>query len=110
MTMLDEFLEPLDHGVWEVTVPRGRVTTPLPAAWALSRINVPSPGTLASYRNGRYHAHETATEWRVHLDRYDPKEHPVLHLADDAPLLLMISDTFMTLIMETRRSSIRDPA
>ena len=37
-----------------------------------------------------------SAEWRVHLDRYDPKVHPLLHLVDDAPLLLMISDTFMT--------------
>jgi len=43
----------------------------------------------------------------VHLDRYDPEVNPVLHLVDDAPLLLMISDTFMTLIMDTRRSEVR---
>jgi uncharacterized membrane protein HdeD (DUF308 family) len=78
------------------------------SGWELSALNVPSPGTVASYRKGRYHCHETATEWRVHLDRYDPKIHPFLHLADDAPLLLMIADTFGTLLQETRRGGSRD--
>lgn len=52
--------------------------------------------------------HETKTEWRVHLDRYDPKVNPLLHLVDDAPLILMISDTFMTLITETKRAEMKD--
>ena len=51
--------------------------------------------------------HETATEWRVHLDRYDPKIHPIMHLVDDAPLVLMISGTFIALLMGTRKT--RDP-
>ena len=63
---------------------------------------MPSPGTLASYRKENYHLHETATEWRVHYDRYDPKQHPFLHLIDDAPLLLMIGETFLTLVMTAR--------
>jgi drug/metabolite transporter (DMT)-like permease len=41
-------------------------------------------------------------EWRVHLDRYDPASHPLMHIADDAPLLLMIGSTFVTLLMDTR--------
>jgi hypothetical protein len=69
MTRLDEFLEPLHHGVWEVAVPKDSVTEPLDSGWEKSKINVPSPGTIDSYRKGQYHVHETATEWRVHLDR-----------------------------------------
>ena len=110
MTRLDDLLEPLDQGIWEVVVPKGEVTEPLDPAWKKSRINVPSPGTIASYRKGRFHVHETRDEWRVHLDRYDPDVHPLLHLIDDAPLLLMISDTFMTLIIDSRRDRSRDTA
>ncbi|HEU17517.1 MAG TPA: hypothetical protein ENO06_02160, partial [Methanolinea sp.] len=65
-------------------------------------LNIPSPGTIASYRKGLYHVHETTTEWRVHLDRRDPKVHPVWHLIDDAPLLLMIGGTFRALFMDVR--------
>lgn len=110
MTRLDDYLGPLDRGVWEVAVPKETVTEPLGPAWKRSRLNVPSPGTIASYRNGRYHVHETKEEWRVHLDRYDPTVHPFLHLVDDAPLLLMISDTFMTLVLDTRRRDVQDTA
>ena len=59
---------------------------------------------------GRFHVHETKTEWRVHLDRYDPQKNPLMHLVDDAPLLLMISDTFMTLVMDTKRTEIKKTA
>ena len=45
------------------------------------------------------------TEWRVHWDRYDPKEKPLLHLLDDAPLLLMLSGTFVALLMDVRKGS-----
>lgn len=108
MTGLDDFLEPLSQGVWEVVIPKDMVTEPPGTGWKKSKINVPSPGTLACYRKARFHAHETKTGWRVHLDRYDPEVHPLLHLVDDAPLVLMISDTFMTLIMNTRRSEIKN--
>ena len=84
--------------MWEVAIPKESVTVPLDAGWKKSALNVPSPGTIASYRKGQYHVHETKDEWKVHLDRYDPDEHPVMHLLDDAPLLLMIGDTFITLI------------
>lgn len=102
MTRLEEFLGPLDQGVWEVAVPKEAVTEPLDDAWKRSRINIPSPGTLASYRKGNYHLHETATEWRVHYDRYDPAHHPLLHLIDDAPLILMIGETFLALVTDAR--------
>ena len=105
MTRLDDFLSPLHHGVWEVVVKKSSVTEPLDADWKRSTINVPSPGTIASFRKGQYHVHETRTEWRVHLDRYDPKKHPLLHLVDDAPLLLMIADTCGTLITHIRKPS-----
>ncbi|HPW09871.1 MAG TPA: hypothetical protein PK154_02025 [Methanoregulaceae archaeon] len=105
MSSLDEFLGPLHHGVWEVEIPIESVTEPLDQGWEVSRINIPSPGTIASYRKGKYHVHETATQWRVHLDNHDPKHHPILHLIDDAPLLLMIGDTFGTLIATTRKKT-----
>ncbi len=102
MTRLDDYLEPLQHGVWEVAVAKDSVTDPLDKGWAKSALNLPTPGTIASYRKGQFHVHETATEWRVHLDRYDPKRHPVLHLVDDAPLVFMIGGTFLALIMDTK--------
>jgi uncharacterized membrane protein HdeD (DUF308 family) len=102
MARLDDFLEPLHQGVLEVPVPKGAVTEPLDPGWVKSPINVPTPGTIASYRKGRYHVHETATEWKVHLDRYDPKKHPVMHLVDDAPFIMLITDTLLALLMETR--------
>lgn len=110
VTRLDDFLEPLSQGVWEVIIPKETVTEPPDSGWHTSAINVPSPGTLGSYRKGRFHVHETKTEWRVHLDRYDPRKKPLMHLVDDAPLILMISDTFMTLVMDTRRTEIKNTA
>lgn len=108
MPRLEDFLEPLNEGVWEVAVPKESVTDPLGPDWKKSDINVPSPGTITSYRKGQYHVHETADEWKVHLDRYDPEKHPVMHLLDDAPLLLMIGDTFVTLISDIRRNETAD--
>lgn len=108
MTKLDDFLEPLHQGVWEVALLKDTVTESLDTGWKKSGINVPSFGTIASYRKGRFHVHETKTEWRVHLDRYDPEKNPLLHLIDDAPLFLMISDTFMTLILDARRGEIQN--
>jgi uncharacterized membrane protein HdeD (DUF308 family) len=105
---LDDFLAPLHQGVWEVVVPKESVTEPLDPEWEKSSVNVPSPGTIASYRKGQYHVHETRDEWRVHLDRYDPKDHPLLHLVDDAPLLLMIGGTVVALAQDTRKGKIRD--
>ncbi len=100
MTTIDDYLQPLHNGVWEVLIHKDDISEPLSDTWEKSPVNVPTPGTVASYRNGQYHAHETKTEWRVHLDRYDPKVHPVLHLIDDAPLFLMISETIITLFSE----------
>ena len=102
MSKLDEFLEPLHHGVWEVRIPKESVTEQLDNGWEKSAINIPTPGTIASFRKGQYHVHETETEWRVHLDRYDPKIHPILHLVDDAPLLLMIAGVVVTLLRSSR--------
>jgi uncharacterized membrane protein HdeD (DUF308 family) len=105
---LDDFLEPLHNGVWEVEVPKESVTEPLDPGWKRSAINVPTPGTVASYRKGRYHVHETATEWKVHLDRYDPAVHPVMHLVDDAPLIFMIAATFVALVDDVWRTHPED--
>ncbi|MCP1662669.1 MAG: hypothetical protein D5R99_05305 [Methanocalculus sp. MSAO_Arc1] len=104
MQQLEDLLSPLHDGVWEVVVRKNEVQTPLSEHWVRSRLNIPSPGTIASYRHGQYHLHETATEFRVHLDRYDPREHPILHLADDAPLVLMVIDTFAALISDSRKT------
>lgn len=108
MSKLEDFLEPLNQGVWEVSVSKDSVTEPLGTDWKKSAINVPSHGTVASFRKGQYHVHETRTEWKVHLDRYDPKKHPVMHLLDDAPLLLMVGDTFVTLISDIRSNKTTD--
>jgi len=105
MTKIEDCLEPLNNGVWEVVFPKEEITEPLSDEWIQSPLNVPTPGTIASYRNGQYHVHETKTEWRVHLDRYDPKLHPMLHLIDDAPLILMISETILMLFSEARGRS-----
>jgi uncharacterized membrane protein HdeD (DUF308 family) len=102
VTRLDDFLGPLHQGVLEVPVPKEAVTEPLDPGWEKSAINMPSPGMIASYRKGQYHVHETATEYKVHLDRYDPKVHPLMHLVDDAPFITMITDTLLALVMETR--------
>jgi len=102
MAPLIDYLGPLHQGTWEVVVPKEVVTEPLEPSWARSPINVPSPNTLASYRNGQYHAHETADDFRVHLDRYDPSKNPVMHLVDDAPLVLMIFETLETLAVSAR--------
>ncbi|MDO8841933.1 HdeD family acid-resistance protein [Methanocalculus sp.] len=108
MQRLEDLLAPLHKGVWEVVVPKETVIIPLGDQWVRSRINIPSPGTIASYRYGQYHLHETATEYRVHLDRYDPKKHPVLHLADDAPLVLMVIDTISALATDSKKAMRRD--
>lgn len=108
MQRLEDLLTPLHEGVWEVVVPKSGVSFPLSENWVISRMNVPSPGTIASYRFGQYHLHETETEYRVHLDRYDPKEHPILHLADDAPLVLMVIDTISALVKDSKSALARN--
>jgi len=102
VSALDEFLDPLHRGIREVVVPKEAVTEPLGTAWKVSPLNLPTPGVIASYRKGRYHAHETGTEWHVHLDRYDPERHPILHLIDDAPLVFLIGGTLHTLLIDAR--------
>ncbi len=105
ISRIDDFLGPLHEGIWEITIPKSSVTEPLGPGWERSLLNIPSPGTLASYRKGHYHIHEKQTAFSVHLDRYDPKTHPFLHLVDDAPLLLMIADTFTALVASARKSA-----
>ena len=109
MTRLDDFLEPLEKGVFEIVVEKSEVTEPLDEGWETSKINLPSPGTIASCRKGQYHVHETKTEWKVHKDRYDPKDHPFLHLVDDAPLVFMMAGTFNSLLFDTKSSLNKDP-
>lgn len=109
MTRLDDFLGPLEEGVFEIIVEKSEVTEPLDEGWETSKINLPSPGTIASHRKGQYHVHETKNEWKVHKDRYDPKDHPLLHLVDDAPLVFMLAGTFNTLLFESKSSLKKDP-
>ncbi len=109
MPALMDFLDALHQGIWEVIVPKADVTEPLVPVWKKSAINVPSPETVASYRNGQYHAHETEEEYRVHLDRYDPEKNPVMHLVDDAPLALMIFETLETLAVSAKDAKREDP-
>lgn len=109
MSTLESYLDALHQGVFQVVVPKDLVTGPLEPAWKRSAINVPSPETIASYRKGQYHAHETATEYRVHMDRYDPEKNPIMHLIDDAPLILMIHETMETILVTGRDATRRDP-
>ncbi len=109
MSTLESFLDALHQGVFQVVVPKALVTEPLEPAWKRSAINVPSPGTIASYRKGQYHAHETVLEYRVHMDRYDPEKNPIMHLIDDAPLVLMIHETMETVFVTGRDTTRSDP-
>ncbi|MDD1706176.1 MAG: DUF308 domain-containing protein [Methanoregulaceae archaeon] len=108
MAKLDDFLDPLHQGIWEVIVPRDDVTEPLGEEWKSSALNVPSPDTIASYRKGQYHAHETELDYRVHMDRYDPEKNPLMHLVDDAPLVLMLYDTMGTLVVRAKDAKSAD--
>lgn len=104
-----EYLDALHQGVWEVVIPKEEVTEPLGDRWKKSPVNVPTPETIASYRNGQYHAHETEKDYRVHVDRYDPAKNPVMHLVDDAPLALMIFETLETLTVSAKDAKREDP-
>ncbi len=105
MTRLDDFLGPLFEGIKEVIVRKADITEPLDAGWKKSSINIPSPKMIDSYRKGPLHVHEYVDEYRVHLDRYDPEKHAVLHLIDDAPMLLMIWGTVSTLSREAAEAA-----
>lgn len=106
MAEIYDYLTPLHQGIWEVVIPKEDLTSPLGSEWKQSPINVPTPGTIASFRNGQYHLHETTDSYRIHLDRYDPEKNPFLHLIDDAPLVLMIYETMATLYL-TRKDAKR---
>ncbi|BBL68768.1 HdeD family acid-resistance protein [Methanoculleus chikugoensis] len=109
MSTLESYLDALHQGVFQVVVPKALVTEPLEPGWKQSAINVPSPDTIASYRKGRYHAHETVSEYRVHMDRYDPEKNPIMHLIDDAPLALMLHETMETVFVTGKDATRRDP-
>jgi len=109
LSTLESYLDALHQGVFQVVVPKALVTEPLEPGWKQSAINVPSPGTIASYRKGQYHAHETVSEYHVHMDRYDPEKNPIMHLIDDAPLVLMVHETMETLFVTGRDAKRRDP-
>ncbi|WP_332449979.1 DUF308 domain-containing protein [Methanoculleus sp.] len=109
MSTLESYLDALHQGVFQVVVPKDLVTEPLEPGWKRSAINVPSPETIASYRKGQYHAHETVLEYRVHMDRYDPEKNPIMHLIDDAPLALMLHETMETVFITGKDATRRDP-
>lgn len=109
MSTLESYLDALHQGVYLVVVPKALVTEPLEPDWKRSPINVPSAGTIASYRRGQYHAHETVSEYRVHMDRYDPEKNPLMHLIDDAPLALMVYETMETILVTGRAATRKDP-
>ncbi|MCM2466229.1 HdeD family acid-resistance protein [Methanoculleus oceani] len=109
MSTLESFLDALHQGVFQVVVPKAVVTEPLEPDWKRSAINVPSPDTIASYRKGQYHAHETVSEYRVHMDRYDPEKNPLMHLIDDAPLVLMLHETMETIFVTGKDATRSDP-
>jgi uncharacterized membrane protein HdeD (DUF308 family) len=104
MSKLDDFLSPLHQGVWEVIVPKEEVSEPLSKEWIRSKVNLPSPKTIASYRKGRYHCHETKSDWRVHMDLYDPSCNPIMHLVDDAPLILMMARTLESMWVNAKNT------
>ena len=108
MSTLESFLDALHQGVFQVVVPKSAVER-LGPDWKRSAINVPSPDTIASYRKGQYHAHETESEYRVHMDRYDPEKNPIMHLVDDAPLALMLHETMETVFVTGKDATRRDP-
>ncbi|PKL63226.1 MAG: hypothetical protein CVV31_01985 [Methanomicrobiales archaeon HGW-Methanomicrobiales-2] len=109
MSTLESYLGALHQGVFQVVVPKAVVTEPLEPDWKRSAINVPSPDTIASYRKGQYHAHETVSEYRVHMDRYDPEKNPLMHLIDDAPLVLMLHETMETIFVTGKDATRSDP-
>jgi uncharacterized membrane protein HdeD (DUF308 family) len=109
LSTLESYLGALHQGVFQVVVPKAVVTEPLEPDWKRSAINVPSPDTIASYRKGQYHAHETVSEYRVHMDRYDPEKNPLMHLIDDAPLVLMLHETMETIFVTGKDATRSDP-
>ena len=99
MSDIYDYLSALHQGTWEVIIPKEDLAVPLGPEWKRSPINVPTPGTIASFRNGQYHLHETADSYRINLDRFDPDKNPFLHLIVVAPLVLMIYETMATLYL-----------
>ena len=64
----------------------------LPSEFKETKMGTPlciaHPGATAQFRaHPALHAYETATEWKIHRDRYDPGENPFGHLFVDAPEL-----------------------
>ncbi len=100
MMRLDDFLDPLFEGRREVIVSKSELPDHPGPGWTESTMSVPTPGMIASYRKGPIHVREFSNEYRAHLDRYDPKKHPLLHVIDDAPLLLMLWGTVKALSKE----------
>lgn len=108
MGTLESFLDALHQGVFQVVVPKTVVTEPLGPDWKRPPLNVPGPGTIASYRRGQYHTHETVSEYHVHIPVRSGEE-PIMHPVDGAPLVLMLHGTMETLLVTAKDATRRDP-
>jgi hypothetical protein len=84
MVCLDDCLRSLRPGGGETLVPKALLDEPL-EGWVLSQMYMPREGSLRSYRKGRWHAHDMGDHYLVHMDLFDPRRHPLRHLAVDAP-------------------------
>jgi hypothetical protein len=84
MPCLDDRLRSHRPGEGEVMAPKGLVTREL-EGWAPSDLAVPEAGSLGIYREGQWHAHEIGHHYLVHMDRFDPRQRPLSHMARDAP-------------------------
>lgn len=56
----------------------------MPAGAEETRLGAPE-GAVRQYRYGRLHIREYPGEYRVHMDRVDPRRDPLGHLVADAP-------------------------
>lgn len=71
-----------------MTVPK-RLAPELPEEFSQSRLAVRREGARASYRDDRrtdsVHVVEYPDRWELHIDRFNPRYLPLLHVAVDAP-------------------------
>ena len=83
MTTLESFLGSLTVPGEHIIVPKDSVE-PLDSNWIHVWFAEAPPGTFGTWRYGHYHAELVGTNYIVHYDKYDPQEHPILHLMFDA--------------------------
>jgi hypothetical protein len=77
-----------DSDLRYLTVPK-RLAPELPDEFSRSRLAVRREGAVASYRDDRrtdsVHVVEYPDRWELHVDRFNPRYLPLLHVAVDAP-------------------------